>query len=180
MKSNLITSKFLFISAVILVAAISRVFPHIPNFTPIAAMALAGGVYLNDKRLAFIVPLLALFISDCLLELTTGWGFHNTMIYVYAAFALTTMIGIYIRNKARVQNIVAASLLSSVLFFAITNFGVWAASGAQFGITGLGATYVAGIPFFGPTMVGDLFFNAILFSIFYFAQRKFPAMEKVK
>jgi len=180
MKPSILSPRFLFVTAVILVAAISRVFPHIPNFTPIAAMALAGGVYLTDKRLAFIIPMLAMFISDCLLELTTGWGFHNTMVYVYVAFALTTAIGIYIRNKVGAQTIVAASLFSSVLFFIITNFGVWAASGFQLGVAGLGTTYVLGIPFFGPTMVGDLFFNTILFSVFYFAQRKFPALQKVK
>jgi hypothetical protein len=180
MKATIRTPRFFFISIIILVAAISRVFPHIPNFTPIAAMALAGGVYLTDKRLAFIIPLLALFISDCLLEATTGWGFHNTMIYVYVAFALTTCIGIYIKNKVSVQNIAAASLFSSVLFFVISNFGVWAANGMQAGITGLGTTYVLGIPFFGPTMVGDLFFNTILFSVFYFAQRRFPALQRIK
>ncbi len=180
MQSKIITPRFIVISLVILVAAISRVFPHIYNFTPIAAMALTGGVYLTDKRLAFIVPLLALFISDCLLELTTGWGFHNTMIYVYASFALTTLIGIYIRNKIGIQAIIAASLFSSVLFFIITNFGVWAANGAKLGIAGLGAIYVAGIPFFGPTMIGDLFFNAILFGLFYLAQQKIPAFQKVK
>lgn len=180
MKSKIVNSRVLFVSTVILVAAISRVFPHIYNFTPIAAMALVGGVYLTDKRLAFIVPMLAMFISDCLLELTTGWGFHNTMPYVYIAFILTTMIGLYIRNKVGVQSIATASLFSSVLFFIITNFGVWAANGMESGITGLGLIYVAGIPFFGPTMVGDLFFNAILFGSFYLAQRKIPALQKVK
>jgi len=180
MKSSLLSSRFLFVSAIILVAAISRIFPHIYNFTPVAAIALVGGVYLDNKRLAFLIPMVAMFISDCLLELTTGWGFHNTMIYVYVAFALTTAIGIYIKNKIAIQNIMAASLLSSVLFFVITNFGVWAASGFLNGGSGLFTTYVLGIPFFGPTLVGDLFFNAILFSVIYFAHKKIPALQRVK
>lgn len=180
MKSKLLTPRFIFITSAILIAAVSRLFPHIPNFTPLAAMALFGGVYLSDKRLAIIVPLIAMFISDAALEATTGWGFHNTMIYVYIGFILTSLIGMQLRNNTSVLSVGTASILSSVLFFAITNFGVWAASGFQMGIAGLGTTYILGIPFFGPTLSGDLFFNAILFGSFYLAQQKFPALIKVK
>ena len=92
MKSKLFTPRFIFITSAIFIAAVSRLFPHIPNFTPIAAMALFGAVNFKDKRIAFIVPLVAMFISDCFLEITTGWGFHNTMAYVYASFILTSAI----------------------------------------------------------------------------------------
>ncbi|MDQ3047020.1 MAG: hypothetical protein M3R27_05680 [Bacteroidota bacterium] len=173
-----ISPRFLFISTAILVAAISRIFPHVPNFTPIAAMALFGGVYLQDKRAAFIIPLAAMLISDIILEITTGWGFHNTLIYVYAAFILTTVIGLYIRKNPSVQGILAGSVLSSALFFMITNFGVWAASGFPMGVAGLGATYALGVPFFAPTLLGDLFFNALLFGSFYLAQRRYPVLIK--
>ncbi len=88
-------SEFITLSAILL-AAVSRVFPHFNNFTPIAAMALFGGVYFSDKRLAFIVPLLAMILSDVILELTTGWGFHNTIVYVYVAFIITSAIGLYV------------------------------------------------------------------------------------
>ncbi len=171
-----LTPRFLFITIAIFVAAISRLFPHIPNFTPIAAMALFGGVYFKDKSFAFIVPLLAMFISDCGLELMTGWGFHTTIVYVYVSFMLITVIGFYLKKGVQVKSVVLASLISSVLFFVITNFGVWAATGFQQGITGLILTYTNGIPFFGPTMAGDLFFNGILFGSYYLAQRKFPVL----
>jgi hypothetical protein len=178
MITKIFTPRFIFISSAILLAAISRLFPHIPNFTPIASMALFGGVYFSDKRLAFIVPLLAMFISDVALEITTGWGFHNTLIYVYGAFMITSAIGLYVRKNTNVQTVIAASLISSFLFFIVTNFGVWAANGFIGGATGLGATYVLGIPFMTNTLVGDLFFNGILFGSFYFAQRKIPALIK--
>jgi len=178
MTTKLITPRFLFITAIILVASITRVFPHIPNFTPIAAMALFGGVYYSNKAMAFIMPLLAMAISDILLEITTGWGFHNTMIYVYASFVLTTIIGLMIKQKVSIKSVAAGSLISSVLFFIITNFGVWAASGFVGGISGLSTTYVLGIPFFGPTLAGDLFFNSILFGAFYLVQQKAPSLVK--
>lgn len=178
MTTKLITPRFLFITAIILVASITRVFPHIPNFTPIAAMALFGGVYYSIKAMAFIMPLLAMAISDVLLEITTGWGFHNTMIYVYASFVLTTIIGLMIKEKVSIKSVAAGSLISSVLFFIITNFGVWAASGFVGGVSGLSTTYVLGIPFFGPTLAGDLFFNSILFGAFYLVQQKAPSLVK--
>lgn len=176
--NKLFTPRFIFITTAILVAAISRVFPHINNFTPIAAMALFGGVYYSDKRLAFIVPLVAMFISDCLLEATTGWGFHNTLVYVYVAFILTAAIGLLVRRNTNVGTVLGASVISSLLFFVITNFGVWAAGGAVGGAAGLTSTYVLGIPFFAPTLLGDVFFNAILFGAFYLAQRRIPALVR--
>ena len=178
MKSKFITPRFIFITSAILIAAVSRLFPHIPNFTPIAAMALFGGVYFTDKRLAFVIPLIAMFLSDAAIQLVYGWGFHNTMIYVYAGFILTSVIGMIVRRNVSILSIAAGSITASILFFIITNFGVWAASGFQMGIAGLNATYIMGIPFFAPTLVGDLFFNSILFGAFYLAQIKYPALIK--
>ena len=178
MTNKIITPRFLFLTAVILVAAITRVFPHIPNFTPIAAMALFGGVYYSNKAMAFIMPLVAMFISDLFLELTTGWGFHNTMVYVYVGFILTTMIGFMVKRNVTITSVATGSIVSSVVFFIITNFGVWAASNFAGGLAGLNTTYVMGIPFFAPTLVGDIFFNAILFGLFYLVQIKKPALIK--
>ncbi len=180
MKSKLFTPQFIFVSSAVFIAAISRLLPHIDNFTPIAAMALFGGAYITNKRLAFIIPLLSMFVSDLALQLMFGWGFHNTIVYVYAAFALTTVIGLVIKNNITIKSVIAGSFISSVLFFMITNFGYWTATGFQFGITGLNAAYVAGLPFFRATMLGDLFYNTVLFGSFYLAQSKIPAFAKVK
>jgi hypothetical protein len=172
MNLTTITSRFWFITATIFIAAISRIFPHIPNFTPIAAMALFGGAYLNNKRLAFIIPGLAMLVSDLII------GFHNTMIYVYVAFAITTFIGLGLHNRVKPQSLLVSSLASSVIFFLITNFGVWAADGMQNGANGMIDTYVLGIPFFRMTLLGDLFYNTILFGAFYLAQLRFPVLAK--
>ncbi len=178
MTSKYFTPRVIFITSAIFIAAASRLLPHIPNFTPIAAMALFGGVCFTDKRLAFIIPLLAMLISDVALELITGWGFHNTLIYVYAAFILTSIIGLYVRRNIAAGSIIGASVCSSILFFIITNFGVWAASGMVGGAIGLGTTYALGIPFFAPTLLSDLFYNTLLFGAFFFAQKRIPALIK--
>lgn len=186
MKSRFITPQFLFVTITILLASISRVLPHPPNFTPIGAMALFGGACFANKKFTFIIPLLAMFISDCVLQLISGIGFHDTMIYVYASFVLITLIGIYIRKNTKASNIIVASLISSILFFVITNFGVWAATGFAFGIKGLLNTYLIAIPFFGNTafgsffvntLIGDLFYCGILFGSLYLAKSKFPVLR---
>ena len=185
MQSKISTPRFLFVTIAIVTVAISRLLPHPPNFTPIAAMALFGGAWLTNKKLAFLLPLLAMFISDLILELAAGIGFHNTILYVYASFIVMTLLGIYIRNNAKTSHVILASLISSILFFLITNFGVWAASGFESGRQGLLATYAAGIPFYNNsvfgsfflnTIIGDLFYCGILFGSLYYAKRKFPAL----
>lgn len=178
MKSKLLAPQFIFVSTAIMLAAVSRLLPHIDNFTPVAAMALFGGAYISDKRLAVVTPLLAMIISDIGMELLYGWGFHNTIIYVYLAFILITFIGFYIRRNVSVNSVVIGSLISSILFFVITNFGYWAASNFQLGLSGLNAVYIAGLPFFRATVLGDLLYNAVLFGVFYLAQAKIPALAK--
>ena len=186
MRSKNITPQFLFLSITILLAAISRILPHPPNFTPIGAIALFGGACFAEKKYAFIIPLLAMLISDCIyVPYSSSTGFHNTMLYVYASFILITCIGIYIRANAKAGNIVVASVISSLLFFVITNFGVWAAGGFQLGAAGLLNTYIIAIPFynhsitgsfFANTLAGDLFYCSILFGSYYFAKSKFPVL----
>lgn len=178
MKSKILNPRFIFITSAIMVAAISRLFPHIPNFTPVAAIALFGGAYFTDKRIAIIVPLITMLLTDVALEVLTGWGFHDTMIYVYVAFVLTSVLGMFVGRNTSVLSIAGGSLASSVLFFIITNFGVWAAGGFQAGLTGLNTTYLLGIPFFAPTLAGDLVFNALLFGAFYLAQVRYPSLIK--
>lgn len=139
--------------------ALMRLLPHAPNFAPIAAMALFGGTYLN-KKYAIILPLAAMLVSDLFI------GFHDTMIYVYGAFVLTGFMGIYLRKHKNFKNVIGASLFSSILFFLITNFGVWAQGMYARDITGLWQSYVMGLPFFRSTLLGDLFYVGVFFGTY--------------
>ena len=158
---------------IILGAALFRLMPHPPNVTPIAAMALFAGAYLPSKRLALIVPLAALLLSDLLL------GFHNTMLYVYAGMALTVATGLLLRGRPRVMPAIAASLVASTIFFLLTNFGAWATSGIYpQTVEGLSMAYTAGIPFFRNSLLGDLLFTALLFGGFQALERMRPALRQ--
>ena len=183
MNKKVFTSRFWFILTVIFTAAFMRLIPHWPNFTPIAAMALLGGAYMNRKYLAFMVPLAAMLLSDLIL------GFHTTMIAVYLSFALTVGIGLLIARKPRLLTVAAASLGASLLFFTVTNFASWMGSPLYpQSAAGLMEAYAAGLVFFNDgsqgisffvnSVLGDLFFNSLFFGAFYLARLRFPALAR--
>jgi hypothetical protein len=165
--------RFTTLAGMVFLAAALRLIPHPPNFTPLAAMALFGGAYLSDKRLAFGLPLAALLLSDAVL------GFYHGMIWVYGSFALMVCLGLQLQSRRRLLPVAGAALASSVLFFALTNFGVWAGGGMYpRTLGGLGACYVAAIPFFQNTIAGDLVYTALLFGGFALVEKKFPALRE--
>jgi hypothetical protein len=170
----------------LLVAGVTRALPHPPNFAPIAAMALFGGAYLTNRRLALLLPLVAMMFSDLLLEglyqlnLREYSGLHNTMFFVYGSMIAISGIGMLLKNRVKPIPLVAASLSASVLFFLITNFGVYASGLYGTEVTGLLATYVLGIPFFGPTALGDLFFTGVLFGGFELLKSRVPEYSLVR
>jgi hypothetical protein len=119
------------------------------------------GAYFSDRRLAFLIPLAALFLSDLVL------GFYNHMEVVYSSFALIVCIGFWLQKNRSTLHIAGAALTSSVLFFLLTNFGVWAFdSPYPRTLDGLITCYVAAIPFFTKTLQGDMLYTIILFGGF--------------
>ncbi len=173
--------------AILIVAAISRLLPHPDNVTPVASMALFGGAYFSRKSLAFIIPIAALFISDFVLNNTILRGFFNSdgiiffsqyMIYGYIAFLLTSCIGIWFLKKISVGHVIIASLASSILFFLISNYGSYLAYLKSENPMSLMATYVAGLPFFRSTVLGNLLFAGIMFGSYEFFQRRIMVKQK--
>jgi uncharacterized protein DUF6580 len=164
--------RLLVVLSMILAAAASRLIPHPPNMTAVTAMALFAGATLPDKRLAFLVPLGALFVSDLAL------GFTSDVPVVYLTFAAIVGIGIWLSQRRRLVPIAGAALASSTLFFITTNLGVWA-----FGhwytktVAGLLACYTAAIPFFENTLAGDLACTSLLFGGFALLERGFPKLR---
>jgi hypothetical protein len=150
--------RFLFLTGLVLLAALSRLIPHPPNFTPIAALALFAGAEFARKRDAFVIPLVALFLSDLFL------GFHALIPVVYGSFAVTVGLGFYLRGRETFWRITGLSVAGAWLFFLLTNLGVWALGGLYpKTLTGLLDCYVAGIPFFGNTVLSSLLYAGVLF-----------------
>lgn len=167
--------KLLIISAFILIASLVRLLPHAPNFTPIGAMALFAGAFISNRILAFIIPIIALIISDALMGFA-GWAYPSQIITVYVTFGLITLLGMTLKNNKNIFRVGATSLASSVLFFIITNFAVWAAGFYPATYAGFIDCYIQAIPFFKSTVAADLFYNAILFGSFYLLQVNVPQL----
>jgi hypothetical protein len=160
--------------SIIFAAALSRLLPHPPNMTSVGAVALFGGAYLDDRRLAFLVPVAALFLGDLVL------GFYHVMaaVSVYASFLLTVCIGLWVRNHRAVLTIAGAALASSVVFFLLTDLEYWAFENAYpKTLEGLLACYTAALPFFRNMVVGDLLYALLMFGGFALLERRFVALR---
>jgi len=143
----------------ILIGAVARVIPHVPNFAPIGAMALFGGAYMSKKQ-ALTLPILAMVLSDFVI----GFDSLPMRLAVYGSFLLIVIMGMFLKNRVSAKNTVLFSLGSSVLFFVITNFTVWAFGGLYpHSLTGLTECYFLAIPFFRNTLLGDLFYSGAFF-----------------
>jgi len=177
---SLLSPRNLVLCAMIVFAVIYRLVVHFAagalpyNFTPVEAMALFGGAYFTDRRLAVIVPLLALLLADAVI------GFYGVMMpVVYGCVALTAFAGFSLRGRARIANVAFAAIASATGFYLITNFFVWATS-AMYPHTGAGllACYVAGWPFYQyGTLPGTLLWSAALFGGFTLLSRRWAVLR---
>lgn len=163
-----------------------RLIPHYPNFTPIGAMALFGGAYLTKKWQAFVITLGALFVSDLAINLIIYDRLvllHSMWLWVYGSFSIIILWGAKFLKKVSTASVIFSSLTASILFFVISNFGVWVVDPINLYPntgTGLLACYVAGLPYLLGTIFGDLFYSAILFTLFEYAQSRFLILKPIK
>ncbi|RAJ06672.1 hypothetical protein LX64_01799 [Chitinophaga skermanii] len=171
MKKDTYT-KVLLIGGLIFLTSLGRIITNhlaIWNFTAIGACALFGGVVLKDKKYAYLLPLAALFLSDLFLQLfTTIKGFYGwSMLFNYGAFMLTTFIGTRLKH-ASMGRIMVASVGTGLLYFLISNFGVWALQDMYpKTFVGLMHCYVSAMPFYQHDVFGSFFLNTILSNVFY-------------
>ena len=161
----------------IIAAVLIRLFPHLPNFAPIGAMALFGGAYLN-KKYSIIIVLLTMLVSDYLLLYVNPFApqwinfskiyppaslFHSSTLYIYGSFMIYYLIGRLIAKRKSVATVGIGALAASLQFFLITNAAVWVNGAYARDLSGLWQSYIMGIPFFKGTLLGDLFYTGAFF-----------------
>jgi hypothetical protein len=147
----------------ILIGALARLLPHAPNFTPVGAVALFGGTRLKNKFAAVLVPLAIMVITDFYL------GFHKLLFFTWGSMVLAALIGFWVRKKYGFWRVAGGTLAGSILFFVITNFGVYLEGWYGYGFSGLAQTYIMAIPFFKNSLAGDIFYSAAFFGCYEFA-----------
>lgn len=144
---------------VTLLLGFSRIIPHPPNFTPILAVAVFIPFLTNSWKTAVPITLGAMFIGDLY------WGLHSYMAWTYAAVVLSSMLALNVK-------LLTSSILAPVLFFIVTNFGVWTSGYYGYTIEGLIACYIAAIPFFHMTLLGTLIYTGAFFAIYKYTKKK--------
>lgn len=172
------TLEFLFALIFTLIGIALRSFPHLPNFTPIIAIALFGGVYF-PKRKALIIPIMTMFISDMFI------GFYDIklMASVYISFLLCVILGFWVKRRKKWYIILGSSIVSSLLFFLITNLSVWIfTSWYDKNLSGLLECFIMALPFFKNSVLGDMFYVIIFFGVYeiieLWIKRKFTVLNK--
>ncbi|HEX5368697.1 MAG TPA: DUF6580 family putative transport protein [Dehalococcoidia bacterium] len=161
----------------IVVGVVARLVPHIPNFAPVTATALFCGVYMN-RRLSLVAPALVMALSDYMILYINPYGhtsfshfyapwllWHSALPFVYLSFGVSALVGWYTKSHRSGGVVVAAALLCSLQFFLITNAAVWIDGMYSRGIDGLYQSYVAALPFFRGTALGDLFYTCVFFGL---------------
>ena len=173
---KVLDTRFLIISGMILLAAISRFLPiaapSMANFSPVGTMALFGGAYFAKKQWAFIVPMMALWLSNLILNNVFYTKYYPTFSFgfelaVFVSFALVVVIGIVLLKRVNIVNLLTANILGTIGFFLISNFFVWA-GGTMYPQTmeGLGMCFTMGLPFLKNTLLSNLLFSAVMFGTF--------------
>ncbi|MFH1360105.1 MAG: DUF6580 family putative transport protein [Candidatus Omnitrophota bacterium] len=138
---------------------LTRLIVHEPNFTPILAVALFSGVYLN-KRYAVILPVALMILADLFL------GLHETILYTWGSMAIIAALGLWIKTRKSFALIFGGSIASAVLFFIVTNFGVWLTGLYPNTLAGLIQCFSLAIPFFRNTLVSTLVYSTALFGLY--------------
>ena len=148
---------FLYISGIL---ALGRLIPHPPNFTPILAAAIFAPYIIRDRWMAMAVPLMAMFIGDVFI------GFHSYMLWVYGAIAMSTVISRWAMQFGKYLPLATMTLISSVLFYVVTNFAVWIMWDYYPNtLEGLIMCYTMAIPFFQNTLLSTIVYTALMASL---------------
>lgn len=185
---SLITPRTLVLCAMMALVAGYRLVVHfVPgllpyNFTPVEAMALFGGACFTSRRLAFLMPLAVMLLSDLVIAVSLPTGqvvdWYRMAPVIYGCIALTTVGGFALRGRVRGWNVLVAAIASATGFYIVTNTMVWLLSGAYAATgAGLAACLIAGLPFYQyGTLPGTVLWSGLLFGGFALLSRRYTAL----
>ena len=174
------------LSIIILLAAFTRIMPHPPNFSPMAAIGLFGAAHFAKKWQAFFIPLIGIWISDLVINnyvysssSSNFVWFYSGFYWQYISYILIIFAGLFIFNRGiSLTKMFGGMISSSGIFFLISNFGVWA-GGTMYpkNFGGLITCYTAGVPFIHNTIISDVLFTTVLFGTYYLLQVEYSSLK---
>jgi hypothetical protein len=162
------------------IGALARLAPHPPNFAPVGATSLFAGARLPVWQ-AYLVPLALMAITDPIKATFYGVpAFSKFQIFIYASFLIAVWLGRRLRNTESISRIAAVTVLNSMQFYLVTNFGSWLwFGGYPHTPSGLASCYLAAVPFFGWTLASDLVYTAVLFGLYAWLSRTVATRERL-
>ena len=174
------------LSIIILLAAFTRIMPHPPNFSPMAAIGLFGAAHFAKKWQAFFIPLIGIWVSDLVINnyvyssssSNIVW-FYSGFYWQYISYILIIFAGLFIFNRGiSLTKMFGGMISSSGIFFLVSNFGVWA-GGTMYpkNFGGLITCYAAGVPFIHNTIISDVLFTTVLFGTYYLLQVEYSSLK---
>jgi len=174
------------LSIIILLAAFTRIMPHPPNFSPMAAIGLFGAAHFAKKWQAFFIPLIGIWVSDLVINnyvysssSSNFVWFYSGFYWQYISYILIIFTGLFIFNRGISLTKTAGGMISSSgIFFLVSNFGVWA-GGTMYpkNFSGLITCYAAGVPFIHNTIISDVLFTTVLFGTYYLLQVEYSSLK---
>jgi len=181
--------RFVTLITIIFAAAFSRVIPHMPNFSPMDAITLFAAAHFAHRWQAFVIPFAAMWLSSLFIDNVIYASYHKSFVWMYPGFhwqylgyAFIAILGLSIFRKGiSVLKIAGAGLSAGLIFFLVSNFGVWMRDALYTkDLAGLIACYTAAIPFYRGTLFGDIFYTTVLFGGFALVSRRFSALQKAE
>ena len=165
-------NKNITLTIIIALGIFSRLFNHIPNFTPIFSMFIFSGMMFSRSKKMYLIPLIFMLITDIYI------GIHSTMIFVYVSLLIVTLIGKKNTSNPSFVKLISSIFLSNLVFFVITNFGVWFMQIGFYDKTfpGLITCYIAAIPFINNSLLSNLVFTPVLIYSYKYLTRRYPIL----
>jgi hypothetical protein len=161
--------------ALTILSALGRLLPHPPNVTPLGAGSLFAGARVNGW-MAYLLPILVMAVTDPLVG-----GYTRSTPVIYLCFLISVWIGRRVRSTDSPLRIGGACVLASMQFFLLTNLSTWMFSSMYAkSLAGLATCYVAALPFYGATLLGDLFFTAAIFGAYALLARNMAHAEAAR
>ncbi|MFT4061773.1 MAG: hypothetical protein QM642_05365 [Edaphocola sp.] len=187
MQSQSTFSNFMVVLLGILFAVLTRLLPHPANFAPMMAMGIFGGALFRQKLWAFVMPIFTIWLSDLFINNVIYAGYNQGFVWLYEGwywqysvyFLVSLASGLMFKNKIGVGRIAAVALGSAVLFYLVSNFGAWAGTDMYPKTSeGLGTCYLMGLPYLKGTLLGNLFYCAVLFGAYYLLENRTAILKQ--
>ncbi|MBK6546484.1 MAG: hypothetical protein IPO78_07540 [Saprospiraceae bacterium] len=185
MNENLEKSSILILISLGIILVLSRILPHVPNFTASIAVILFAATILRNGW-SFGILILCYWLSDLVIN---NWiypasdfmWFTNGFYWIVIPYLIVFLAAkVYNRDHFSPLRILSSSFLTSLLFFVVSNFGVWISSVVTYSkdLNGLLLCYWNAIPFFSYELAGTVFYSSIIFGIYWLFESRFQVHEQ--